>query len=163
VEEELVANPTPRNLRAIQNLKRDAIFLRKSVWPLREMINSMQRVETGLVKKTTGVYLRDLYDHIIQVIDTIETMRDMISGILDIYLSSISNRMNEVMKVLTIIATIFIPITFITGIYGMNFNPGISQLNMPELNWKFGYIFAWAAMILIVVSMLSYFRKKKWI
>lgn len=161
-EEELVTNPTPQTLQTIHNLKRDTIFLRKSVWPLREVVNSLERGESKLINKTTHIFLRDVYDHTIQVIDTIETFRDMISGTLDIYLSSISNRMNEVMKVLTIIATIFIPITFIAGIYGMNFNPDVSFLNMPELNWKFGYIFAWGVMFLVVLTMVIYFKRKRW-
>jgi len=129
MEDELVTNPTPGTLQTIHNLKREMIFLRKSVWPLREVINGMQKAESPLIKESTGIYLRDVYDHTIQVIDTIETFRDMISGMLDIYLSSISNKMNEVMKVLTIIATIFIPLTFVAGLYGMNFK------YMPELEW----------------------------
>ena len=163
IEEQLVKSPTPKTLQTIHNLKRDAIFLRKSVWPLREVISNLERGESSLIKKSTSIYLRDIYDHTIQVIDTIETSRDMISGMLDIYLSSISNRMNEVMKVLTIIATIFIPITFIAGIYGMNFNPEASRLNMPELNWRYGYIFAWSMMLLMVLSMIIYFKRKKWL
>lgn len=163
MEDELVARPTPENLQTIQNLKRDMIFLRKSVWPLREIISGLQRSESGLIQDSTTVYMRDLYDHTIQVIDTIESLRDMVSGMLDIYMSSISNKMNEVMKVLTIIATIFIPITFVAGIYGMNFDPGVSKLNMPELSWPFGYIFAWGVMIMIAAVMVSYFKRKKWI
>ena len=163
MEEELVKNPTPRTLQAIHNLKRDTIFLRKSVWPLREVINSMEREESPLIQKSTDIFLRDLYDHTIQVIDSIETSRDMVSGVLDIYLSSISNKMNEVMKVLTIIATIFIPITFVAGIYGMNFNPEVSRWNMPELNWRFGYLFIWGVMLLMVLTMVLYFKRKKWL
>lgn len=163
MEEELVKNPIPKTLQAIHNLKRDTIFLRKSVWPLREVIGNLEREESSLIKETTDIFLRDLYDHTIQVIDTIETSRDMIAGMLDIYLSSISNKMNEVMKVLTIIATIFIPLTFVAGIYGMNFNPEISRWNMPELDWKFGYLFTWGVMLLIALTMVLYFRRKKWL
>jgi len=163
MEDELIANPTPKNLQVIQNLKSDMVFLRKSVWPLREIISALQRTESTLVNKSTAIYTRDLYDHTIQVIDNIESLRDMVSGMLDIYMSSISNKMNEVMKVLTIIATIFIPITFVAGIYGMNFNPEMSFLNMPELNWKFGYVFAWSIMVLIALGMLVYFKRKKWL
>ena len=163
MEEELVANPTPEKLQTIQNLKRDMVFLRRSVWPLREIISGLQRIESKLIQRSTAVYMRDLYDHTIQVIDTIESLRDMVSGMLDIYMSSISNKMNEVMKVLTIIATIFIPITFIAGIYGMNFDTSISKFNMPELRWPFGYIFAWGVMIMIALGMLIYFKKKKWL
>ncbi|MBC8473623.1 MAG: magnesium/cobalt transporter CorA [Candidatus Omnitrophica bacterium] len=163
MEEELVKNSTPRTLQAIHNLKGDTIFLRKSVWPLREVIGSLEREESPLIKDTTDIFLRDLYDHTIQVIDNIETSRDMVAGMVDIYLSSISNKMNEIMKVLTIIATIFIPITFIAGIYGMNFNPEVSRWNMPELNWRFGYLFAWGVILFVVLVMLAYFRRKKWL
>jgi magnesium transporter len=157
LEEELVTNPTPETLQIIHKLKRNLIFLRKSVWPLREVINALERGESPLITEPTGIYLRDVYDHSIQVIDTIETFRDMVSGMLDIYLSSLSNRMNEVMKVLTIIATIFIPLTFIAGIYGMNFK------FMPELEWHWGYPTALIVMLLIVGSMFIYFRRKKWL
>ncbi|MCK9594833.1 MAG: magnesium/cobalt transporter CorA [Candidatus Omnitrophica bacterium] len=162
MEDELVANPSTRKLQTIQDLKRDIIFLRKSVWPLREIISGLQRTESDLFQDSTAAYLRDLYDHTIQVIDTIESLRDMVSGMLDIYMSSISNKMNEVMKVLTIIATIFIPLTFIAGIYGMNFNPDVSFFNMPELNWKFGYMFAWGVMFSVASAMVIYFKKKRW-
>lgn len=163
VEEGLVASPEPETLKTIYGLKKDIVFLRKSVWPLREVIGSLEREESDLLHVSTGPFLRDLYDHTIQVIDTVETFRDMTSGMLDIYLSSVSNRMNEVMKVLTIIATIFIPVTFIAGIYGMNFNTDISGINMPELNWRFGYVFAWCLMAAVAITMLIYFRRKKWI
>ncbi|MBN1913203.1 MAG: magnesium/cobalt transporter CorA [Candidatus Omnitrophica bacterium] len=163
MEDELVANPSTEKLQLIQNLKRDIIFLRKSVWPLREIISGLQRTESDLFQDSTKVYMRDLYDHTIQVIDNIESLRDMVSSMLDIYMSSISNKMNEVMKVLTIIATIFIPITFVAGVYGMNFDHGVSNLNMPELTWRFGYFFAWGIMISIIIGMLIYFKNKKWI
>ena len=163
MEDELIADPTPKKLQVIQNLKSDMIFLRKSIWPLREIISALQRTESDLINKSTAIYMKDLYDHTIQVIDTIESLRDMVSGMLDIYMSSISNRMNEVMKTLTIIATIFIPITFVAGIYGMNFNPETSLLNMPELNWKFGYIFVWVIIGLMALSMIVYFKRKKWL
>ena len=162
MEEELVTNPSPDTLQRIHDLKREMIFLRKSVWPLREIINGLQREETPLIKESTNIYLRDLYDHTISVIDTVETFRDMISGMLDVYLSSISNRMNEVMKVLTIFAVIFIPLTFIAGIYGMNFNPEKSPFNMPELNWYFGYPFALSLMVIVGIVMLFYFKRKNW-
>lgn len=162
MENNLISDPCPSSLKTIQDLKRDTIFLRKSIWPIREVINGLEKTESKLIKKTTFIYLRDVYNHTIQIIDTVESFRDTVSGTLDIYLSSVSNRMNEVMKVLTIIATIFIPITFVAGIYGMNFNPESSPFNMPELNWPFGYIFAWAIMLLIVAGMILYFRRKKW-
>ncbi|MBI5374963.1 MAG: magnesium/cobalt transporter CorA [Candidatus Schekmanbacteria bacterium] len=156
-EEKLVSNPTTETLRTLHTLKREIIFLRKSVWPLREVISGLEREESPLIQESTELYLRDVYDHVIQIIDTIETYRDILAGMLDIYLSSISNRMNEVMKVLTIIATIFIPLTFIAGVYGMNFK------YMPELEWEWGYPAIWGVMIVIGVFMLFCFRKKKWL
>jgi magnesium transporter len=156
-EEELVVNPTPQTLQAIHQLKREMIFLRKSVWPLREVINRLERWESSLIKKPTAIYFRDVYDHTIQVIDSVETFRDMLSGMLDIYLSSVSNKMNEVMKVLTIIATIFIPLTLVAGIYGMNFK------FMPELETAVGYPIVLLIMLCVGVVMIFYFRKKRWL
>lgn len=156
VEEELVTKPSQETLRRIQFLKREMIFLRKSVWPLREVINGLQRSESSLVTKPIVIYLRDVYDHTIHIMDTIESFRDMISGMLEIYVSSISNGLNSIMKVLTIIATIFIPLTFIVGVYGMNFP------NMPELRWRWSYPLVWVVIIASAVGMLVYFRKKKW-
>jgi len=157
LEEELVTRPTSETLQTIHYLKREMIFLRKAVWPLREVIGGLERGEPPLVKGTTRIYLRDVYDHTIQVIDTIETFRDMVSGMLDIYLSSVSNRLNVVMRVLTIIATIFMPLTFIAGIYGMNFK------YMPELEWRWGYPVIWFVLVFIGGSMLIYFKRKKWL
>jgi magnesium transporter len=156
-EEALVNNSTPATLRVIQHLKRDMIFLRKSIWPLRETISALERSESPLIQETTGVYLKDIYDHAIQVIDTVETYREMLSGMIDIYLSSISNRMNQVMKVLTIIATIFMPMTFLAGVYGMNFK------HFPELEWQWGYLFFWIINLTIAVVMLILFKRKKWL
>ncbi|MFO7677563.1 MAG: magnesium/cobalt transporter CorA [Thermoplasmatota archaeon] len=163
VEEGLVDNPTSKTVQKIHSLKREMIYLRKSVWPLREVINNLQKGESAIIHKETNIFLRDLYDHTIQIIDTVETFRDMISGMLDIYMSSISNKMNEVMKVLTIFAAIFIPLTFIAGIYGMNFDPNISPLNMPELEWYFGYPFALILMTGVVIIMLIFFKRKRWL
>jgi len=132
------------------------IILRKSVWPLREVVSGLERCESALIQKSTGAYLRDVYDHTIQVMDIVESFRDMVSGMLDIYLSSISNRMNEIMKVLTVFAAIFIPLTFVTGIYGMNFR------FMPELGWQWGYPMILIVMASIAAGMLGYFRRKKW-
>lgn len=157
MEEELVSEPTENILQQIHSMKREMISLRRSVWPLRELISGLQRSESALIQESTGIYLRDVYDHTIQVIDTVESFRDMVSGMLDIYLSSISNKMNAVMKVLTIIATIFIPLTFIAGIYGMNFE------NMPELKLWWAYPLVWIVMIAVAAVMLVYFRKKKWL
>jgi len=156
LQEEVITDPQPKTLHQIQNLKREMIFLRKSVWPLREIISALVRGESGLVHEDVILYLRDVYDHTIQVIDTIEIYRDMLSGMLDIYLSSVSNKMNEVMKVLTIIATIFIPLTFLAGVYGMNFK------YMPELEFKWAYPVLWIVMIVVFGSMLIYFKRKRW-
>jgi magnesium transporter len=156
-EDKLVTDPKSETLRTIHDLKREMIFLRKSVWPLREVINRLERSESPLIKKSTFVYLRDVYDHTIQVMDAVETFRDMLSGMLDIYLSSVSNRMNEIMKVLTVIGTIFIPLTFIAGIYGMNFK------YMPELGQPWGYPALLILMLTVALVMLVYFRRKKWL
>ena len=155
-EEKVVTAPTTQTLQVIHHMKRDLIELRRAVWPLREIIGRLERGESPLIQAATRIYLRDLYDHTIQVIDTIETLRDICSGMLDIYLSSISNRMNEVMKVLTIISTLFIPLTFIAGVYGMNFK------YMPELNLRWTYPALWALMIGVATVMLVYFRKRRW-
>jgi magnesium transporter len=157
VEEEVVGDPTEKTVQQIHSLKRQMIALRKSIWPLRELIGGIQKSESSLINETTDIYMRDVYDHTIQIIDTIESFRDMVSGLLDIYLSSLSNKMNAVMKVLTIIATLFIPLTFVAGIYGMNFE------YMPELKLKWGYGAVWLVMITIAVIMLFYFRRKKWL
>ncbi len=157
LEESVVQNPTVELIRSIYTLKTQMIFLRKSVWPLREVMNSLLRTESKLVHKNARFYWRDLYDHTVQVIETLEMYRDMVAGMLEIYLSSISNRMNEIMKVLTIMGTIFIPLTFITSLYGMNFK------NMPELGTQFGYFIVLAIMALVSLIMLWFFRKKKWI
>ncbi len=156
-EEKLLKGPNQETLKQLYVLKRENLLLRKSVWPLREVITQLERSESPLIMKKTAPFLRDLYDHIIQVIDTVETHRDMTAGLIELYLSSSSNRMNEVMKVLTIIATIFIPLTFIAGIYGMNFE------NMPELEWPWAYFALLFVMLLIGAGMLLYFRKKKWL
>ncbi len=157
LEDELLTNPSQVTLAAIHHLRREMIFLRRSVWPLREMLSALQRGESKLVQRGTQVYLRDVYDHTIQVIDTIENLRDVLQGMFDIYLSSVSQRMNEVMKVLTVIATVFIPLTFIVGVYGMNFE------YFPELKWRWGYPALWGIMIGIVALMLVFFKRKKWL
>jgi magnesium transporter len=157
IEEELVSAPDQDTLRKIHFIKREMISLRKAVWPLREVISSMERGESRLIRETTRIYLRDVYDHTIQVIDTVETLREMVSGMLDIYLSSVSNRLNAIMKVLTIITTIFMPLSFIAGIYGMNFR------YLPELQWRYGYTLVLMLMTFIALLMLFFFRKKKWL
>ncbi len=157
LEVEVVTSPTRETQRKIHRLKRSMIFLRKSVWPLREVIGSLERRDSRLVREGTIVYFRDVYDHAVQVIDTVDTYRDMLSGMLDIYLTSLSNRTNEVMKVLTIIATIFMPLTFIVGLYGMNFK------YMPELEWHWGYPAVLLLMFLISIAMVIFFRRKRWL
>lgn len=157
LQEELVGSPDKGTLQKLHSLKREMIFLRRAIWPLREVINGLLRGESPLFAASTLVYLRDVYDHTIQVIDTVETFREMLSGMMDIYLSSISNRMNEIMKVLTVIATIFMPLTFIAGVYGMNFK------YMPELDWRWGYPASLLLMLVIGVAMGIYFHRKKWV
>jgi magnesium transporter len=156
LQEQLVIEPKREDLQIIQHLKRDMLFFRKSVWPLREVVSGLAKSESTLVKEDVLVYVRDVYDHVIQAIDTIETFRDMLSAMMDIYLSSLSNRMNEVMKVLTIIATIFIPMTFLAGVYGMNFK------YMPELEWRYAYLFFWIVVSGVLIAMVAYFKRKKW-
>jgi len=157
LEDKLLGSVDQKMARSIHDIKRNMIFLRKQIWPLREVISGFQRNESKLIKKATGIYLRDVYDHTIQVIDTIESFRDTLSGLHDIYLSSISNRMNEIMKVLTIFAAIFIPLTFMAGIYGMNFE------FMPELKWKYGYFILLGLMAFVGIGLAVYFKKKKWL
>ncbi|MCL7411837.1 MAG: magnesium/cobalt transporter CorA [Methanosarcinaceae archaeon] len=157
MEDDLLENPTTDTLQDIHSLKREMIFLRKSIWPLREVISRLERGESSLINESTTLYMKDIYDHTIQIIDSIESFRDMLSGMLDIYLSTISNKMNEVMKVLTIISTIFIPITFIAGIYGMNFE------YMPELGWRWSYPLLWLVIISVATTMILFFKRRGWL
>lgn len=156
IEQAMMLNPDSALLNQLYRQKRELLYIRKSVWPLREAVGGLERGESPLLKKKTHAYLRDLYDHTIQVIDTVETFRDMLSGVQDLYLSSMGHKTNQVMQVLTVISTVFIPITFVAGVYGMNFK------NMPELDWKYGYPAVWFVMILVGIGMLHYFRRKKW-
>ena len=149
-----VMEDTPK---VINSLKRQMLIMRRSLWPLRDVINNMSRNESGLIQEDTRLFIRDIYSHTIELIETLETFREVLSGLLDMHMSAMSNRMNEVMKTLTIIATIFIPLTFIVGIYGMNF------ANMPELSWKWGYYVTCVIMIAIALSLLVFFRRKKWL
>ena len=157
LEDELVADSSSKSLQKIHSLKHEMFTLRRSVWPLREVIGGLQRGDSALVKTETLIFLRDVYEHTIQVIDTVETFRDIVSGLLEIYLSSLSNKTNEVMKVLTIVATIFIPLTFFTSLYGMNFR------FIPELEWRWSYPALWVAMVAISGTMLYYFKKRDWL
>jgi len=161
VEDDLLQSPDKATLARIHELKRNLLLLRRMLWPQREVLNTLMRESTPLIASETELYLRDCYDHTIQIMDLLETYRDMISGMVDVYLSSISNRLNEVMRVLTVIATVFIPPSFIAAVYGMNFDRH-SPWNMPELGWKYGYLFSWAVMIAMIVGMLIYFKRKKW-
>jgi len=156
LEAELIERPTQKTVQRIYQLKRELIFLRNAVWPLREVVSSLGKNESPQVKDTTVPYMRDVYDHVIHIIDSVDIYREMLSGMLDMYLSSVSNRLNEVMKVLTMIATIFMPLTFVAGLYGMNFK------FMPELEWHYGYPFSLAIMVVITIFMLIYFKRKKW-
>jgi len=154
LESEVVSKPSLETVQKINQLKKNLITMRKSIWPLRELLAKLLRSE--FVLESSVIYFRDVYDHTVQIIDIIESLRDISSGILDVYLSSVSNKTNEIMKTLTIIATIFIPLTFIVGIYGMNF------AHMPELEWEFGYPFVLFLMAGMVITMIFYFKKKKW-
>ncbi|MFH1700729.1 MAG: magnesium/cobalt transporter CorA [Candidatus Zixiibacteriota bacterium] len=156
-------NPKPGHLNNIRDFKKQLIFMRKSVWPLREVVGGVERSDSKLIQESTGPYLRDLYEHTIQVIDTVETFRDMVSGLLDLYHTGIANRMNDIMKVLTIIATVFIPLGFLAGVYGMNFDTGASALNLPELGFRYGYPLFWAVVVVIAGSLLLFFRRKNWL
>lgn len=157
LDERLVRRPDPQLLNEIHRLKRTLLYVHKACWPAREIIGSFERCDSKLRTAAVGPYLRDVYDHIIQVIDTVETYRDIVSGMLDTYLSSISYKLNEIMKVLTIISTIFIPLTFLAGVYGMNFD------NMPETHWPNGYFMLWGLMLAIAGLMLVYFYKRGWL
>ena len=156
LQEKLLADPDQSCMAGIHAVKQDVLLVRKAVWPLRETLNAILRQDTDLVGEATRIYFRDVYDHTVQLLDTVETFRDMIAGMFDTYLSSVSLRMNEVMKVLTIMATIFIPLTFIVGLYGMNFQ------HMPELHWKWGYPAVLVFMAAIVALMFWYFKRRKW-
>jgi magnesium transporter len=163
LEEEVVERPQQAHIAEIHDLKRDLLTVRRAVWPQRDMLAALIRDETPLVTDETRIFLRDAYDHTVQLIDVIETYREIASGLVDIQLSSASNRMNEVMKVLTIIATIFIPLTFIAGVYGMNFDPEASPWSMPELDWAYGYPATLGVMAVIAAGLLWYFRRRGWL
>jgi magnesium transporter len=157
VEQDVMDNPDRETIGEIHHLKGELLVMRKAVWPLRDLFNSLIRDESERFSADTKVFLRDLYDHAFQIIDAVETMRDVTSGLIDLYLSSVSNRMNEVMKVLTIIGTVFIPLTFIVGVYGMNFD------TFPELHWKYSYPVLWVIMLVVAFVMLRYFKRRHWL
>lgn len=163
LEEEMLAQPSSHSVQRLYHLKRTLLMLRRVLWPQREVINNLVRDERTFVSDENKIYYRDCYDHTIQVVELIESYRDMVTGLLDVYLSSISYRLNEIMRVLTVIATIFIPLTFIVGVYGMNFSNEASPWAMPELHWFYGYPLVWLLMIMMAVGMLVYFRRRKWL
>jgi magnesium transporter len=161
---ELEAAAAPRGVsQKIHRLKRNLLDVRRAVWPQRDLVNGLLRDESPHISKETRVYLRDTYDHVVQVMDMVETFREIASGLMDLYLSGVSNRMNEIMKVLTVISTIFLPLTFIAGVYGMNFDTTVSPYNLPELRWRYGYPFALGLMLLSVLVLLWFYRRKGWI
>jgi magnesium transporter len=156
LEDEIVLRPTPASLHRVNLLKRGCAELRRSVWPLREVLSALQRADSPLIRQDTRPYFKDVHDHTVQIVDTIEILRDMLSGMVEIYMSSLSNRLNEIMKVLTMITTVFIPLSFIAGVYGMNFD------HMPELRWTFGYPVVLLGMLGLAWGMVLYFRRKGW-
>jgi magnesium transporter len=157
LETHILENPNSNVMYKVQQMKRELIYIRKSVWPLRELISNIERSDSKLINPPTKIYYRDLYDHTVEVMEAVETFRDLASGMIDIYLSSLNNRMNEIMKVLTIISTIFIPLSFIASLYGMNFH------YMPELSWKYGYVMVWVIILFAAGTMLMFFKRRKWI
>ncbi len=163
LEDELLEQAERDSLGRVHAIKKDLMEFRRATWPLREVINGFERQDIGLVGDQARLFLRDCYDHTVQLMDIVESYRDMAGALTDLYLSSVSNRMNEVMKVLTVIASIFIPLTFLAGIYGMNFNPEASPWNMPELNWRWGYPTFWGVMLALGGGMIWLFRRKKWL
>ncbi|OKH51729.1 magnesium and cobalt transport protein CorA [Calothrix sp. HK-06] len=163
LEQEVIIKPTPQTLRKIYKIRRQLLKLRRAIWPQRDVINSLIRDSGNLISDEVRLYLRDCYDHSIQVIDMVETYRELSSGLMDVYLSAVSNKMNEIMKFLTVMSSIFIPLTFIAGIYGMNFNTEKSPLNMPELNWYWGYPLCLGSMGAIATGLLLIFKRWGWL
>lgn len=163
LEETVISDPVPQTLREIREVKKQLLEIRRAIWPARDAMSELLREDSGVIRPGTRVFLRDCYDHTIQVMDMVETYREMAASLVDEYISSVSNRMNEIMKVLTIMATIFIPLSFIAGVYGMNFDHQVSPFNMPELYWRYGYLFALFLMAATAGGLLCYFRKKKWL
>lgn len=161
---EVEAASAPQGMsKRIHDIKRELLTMRRAIWPQRDLINGMLRDESEHITRETRVYLRDTYDHAVQVMDMVETFREIASGLMDLYLSGVSNRMNEIMKVLTVISTIFLPITFIAGVYGMNFDHEAGPMNMPELKWRYGYPFSLALMAVSVFGLLVFYRRKGWL
>ncbi len=163
IEASLLDRPDPEDVAALHELRSQLLVIRKSVWPLRDMLSGLYRSSEDFFNDETRLYLRDVVDHATMAVDIVETLREMVSSLMDLYLSSVSNRMNEIMKVLTIIATIFIPLSFVAGLYGMNFDPSVSPLNMPELGWYWGYPFALGVMAVVALGLLVFFRRRGWL
>lgn len=163
LEDEVISQPTPKTLKKIYKVKRELLQLRRAIWPQRNLLHTLIQDENEMISHEVRVYLRDCYDHAVQVIDMLETYRELASGLMDVYLSAVSNRMNEIMKLLTVISAIFIPLTFIAGVYGMNFNTEKSPYNMPELNWYWGYPACLAVMAVIAGILLYIFWRKGWL
>lgn len=162
LEDEVVSKPTRRTLEKIYQIRRELLVLRRAIWPQRDALNSLIRDGSNLISPDVRIYLRDCYDHAVQVMDIVETYRELTSGLMDVYLSSISNKMNEIMKLLTVISSIFIPLTFIAGVYGMNFNTEKSPWNMPELNWYLGYPACWVMMVVTAGGLVFFFWRRGW-
>lgn len=163
LEDVVTLRPDTDGLRDINSLRRQVVMLRRSIWPLRDVIVALERSDRPFITAEIDPYLRDVYDHTVRTVELIESAREILASLVELHLSTVSNRMNEVMKVLTIFATFFLPLTFVAGIYGMNFNPEASPLNMPELNWFYGYPFAWAVMLAVAVVMYLFFRREGWL
>jgi magnesium transporter len=163
IEASLLDRPSPDDVSALHEVRSQLLVIRKSAWPLREMLSGLYRSTEDVFSDETRLYLRDVVDHATMAVDIVETLREMVSSLMDLYLSTVSNRMNEIMKVLTIIATIFIPLSFIAGLYGMNFERSVSPWNMPELGWTWGYPFALGLMALVAAGLLVFFRRRGWI
>lgn len=163
LEEEVIVNPNQKTLQKIYQVRRELLQLRRAIWPQRDAINSLIRDGSELISDDVRIYLRDCYDHAVQVMDIVETYRELVAGLMDVYLSAISNKMNEIMKLLTVVSSIFIPLTFIAGVYGMNFNTEKSPHNMPELNWYWGYPLCLGAMALVAISLLYFFWRRGWL
>jgi len=163
VEEELLAKPSREILHKLHDGKRLLLQLRRAAWPQREIFSTLIRDDSGLIQKETQIFLRDCYDHTTQVIDLLESFRDLAAGLMDVYISSLGFRTNEIMRVLTVVTVLFIPLTFLAGIYGMNFNTEVSHWNMPELEWHYGYLYFWGVCIVTVVGMLIFFKRKNWL
>lgn len=162
LEDRVLSDPGPDALRTINRLRRMVIFLRRSIWPLRDVLVGMERSDLTFMSEHTRLYFRDVYDHTVRTVEIIESSREVIASIIDLYMSTLSVRMNEVMKILAVISTFFLPLTFIAGVYGMNFRTEASPYNMPELNWYLGYPFALALMAVVALFLYFFFRRKRW-